>query len=79
MNATAEQIQSAMVVALRARDMPAVATLLRMLAVRDPDAAEVILAAIHATEDKRRAMRGADPLWAEHVEEQNRDYWEGDE
>ena len=65
--------------ALRAHDMPAAASLLCLLATRDPDAAESILSVIHATEDKRRVMRGADPLWAEHLAEQNEDYWEGDD
>ena len=45
---TTEQIRNALEAALKAGDMPAAASLIRMLATRDPEAAELIVAFVKA-------------------------------
>lgn len=47
---TAEEVMRAISLALQQRDMPAAANLLCRLAVLDPDAAELVLLTLKATE-----------------------------
>ena len=48
---------------------------LRLMSVTDPDGAKLVREAIGEVEAERRRRRGADPLWVEHVAEQNAEWW----
>ena len=52
-NFTAEEVIQAMYVALKHHDMPAVASLMRLLAVKDSASAELMLAVVDALPEKR--------------------------
>ena len=51
-NFTAEETLKAIYLALKAQDMPAVASLMRLIAVKDPASAELMLAVIDAAASK---------------------------
>lgn len=51
---TSEQLLDGIAKALKARDFPAVAALLKMLAVKDPAAAETVYDVITAAAEARR-------------------------
>ena len=58
---TATQIEEGIAEALKARDFPAVVSLLKMLACRDPYRAEVVYGAMTAVLDVKSAAREGTP------------------
>ena len=60
---------------LRSAGRGACDPLLRVMEREDPETAQTIREAIAQVDNERRARRGADPLWVEHVEEREGEWW----
>ena len=71
---TACDLHASILAALQRRETVDAAVLIKALQHVDPHAAQRIREAIDETEAKYAARRG-DALWAEHVAEQNAEWW----